>query len=389
MKKIPYATQFIDSSDVNAVEKVLQSGFLTQGPEVAKFEKLLAGFCGVKYAVAVNSGTSALHIACMAAGMKPGDEGITSPITFAASSNAMLFCGARPVFADVHPGTVTIDPAQALKKVTKRTKVIIPVDFAGSPAALAEIYCIARKCGITVIEDAAHSLGATYKSGSSFAKTGSCRHSDMAILSFHAVKHITTGEGGMVLTNNEKLFKLLSMLRTHGITRDPDLMTESQGGWYYEMHALGYNYRITDFQCALGSSQFRKLASFVKKRREIVSQYRDAFSKFEGLGFLEEPAGAKSAHHIFVLRFKEGKFKASRREIFDEYRANGIFVNVHYIPVYLQPYYRKMGYKPGSCPEAEKYYREAITLPLYPAMKNSDVSRVINVTNKIVGKYGK
>jgi len=383
MKVIPYATQSIDKSDSKAIEEALYSEYLTQGPMVELFEKAVAEYCGAKYAVAVNSGTSALHIACLAAGLKKGDEGITSPITFVASANAILYCGAIPRFADVLSDTVCIDPKEIEKQINNRTKVIIPVHFAGHPCDMEEICKIAKKNKIIVIEDAAHALGAEYKG----EKIGSCKYSDMTTLSFHAVKHITTGEGGMVLTNNRRLYELLKKFRSHGITRDPKMYNSDRGAWYYEMSELGYNYRLTDLQCALGISQLKKLPAFLKKRRNTAKKYDNYFYK-TGYGLpLTVRSHVENAYHLYVVRFDRNKFQASRKEIFDEYRKAGIMVNVHYIPVYYQLYYKKLGYKKGICPRAEKYYDETITLPLYPGMSSRDVSRVINVTSKIMEKH--
>ncbi|MDD5618132.1 MAG: UDP-4-amino-4,6-dideoxy-N-acetyl-beta-L-altrosamine transaminase [Candidatus Omnitrophica bacterium] len=385
MNIIPYARQFIDNKDINSVSDCLKSDYLTQGPQVERFEKIIASYCGAKYAVAVNSGTSALHIACLAAGLQKGDEAITSPITFAASSNCILYCGAKPVFADVQEDTINIDPIEIEKAINKKTKALIPVHFAGYPCDLEKIYKIARKYKLLIIEDAAHALGAKYKGN----MIGGCKYSDMAILSFHAVKHITTGEGGMVLTNNKKLYEKLALLRSHGITKSRKSLRRNQGGWYYEMQCLGFNYRLTDIQCSLGISQFKKIDYFLKRRREIVDRYNEAFSKFEELKLLEQNKSSKSSHHLYVLRFALNRFSVSKRRIFDEYRKLGILVNVHYIPVYSHPYYKNLGYKNGICPKAENYYREAITIPLFPKMTNSEIKRTIDVTRIIIKKLKK
>ncbi len=383
MKKIPYAAQFIDDSDVSAVSKALKRDFLTQGPLVNIFEKKIADFCGVKYAVAVNSGTSALHIACLAAGLKKGDEGITSPITFVATANCMLYCGAKTVFADIDPATICIDPKEIEKKISKRTKIIIPVHFAGYPCDMKKIHAIAKEHGLLVIEDACHALGSEYRG----KMIGSCKYSDMTVLSFHAVKHITTGEGGAVLTNNKKYYEKLKILRSHGITRNKNLMNSSDGDWFYEMQDLGFNYRLTDFQCALGISQLNKLGRFVKRRNEIAKMYDSAFFDIQAISsFLVEP-NVKSARHIYVLGFDLSMLNCSRKEIFDEYRERGILVNVHYIPVYKHPYYQKVGGKSNICQRAEAYYRSCITLPLYPKMSEKEVEKVINATRSIVNRH--
>jgi len=385
MKKILYATQSIDSADLKAVKLALRSACLTQGPIVDEFEETVARFCGAGYAVAVNSGTSALHIACMAAGIGGGDEVITSPNTFVASSNSILYCGGKPVFADIMEDNAVIDPSDIERKITKRTRAVIPVDFAGHPADMKEIKELADKHGLIIIEDAAHALGAKYRG----SRVGSGKYADMTILSFHAVKHITTGEGGMVLTNDKKLYQLLRKLRTHGITRDPKMLNRERGDWYYEMSALGYNYRLTDIQCALGISQLKKLPAFLKKRREIVRRYDEFFAKTGYAAPLAAREYVDHAYHLYVIRLKLEDLRVSRRVVFDEYRKAGIMVNVHYIPVYSQPYYRNLGFRKGICPGAEKYYDEALTLPLHPGLSKTDIDRVISVTGKIFDKYGK
>jgi perosamine synthetase len=386
MKKIPYATQSIDERDISAVVKALESHYLTQGPAVDRFEEMIAGYVGARYAVAVNSGTSALHMACLAAGLKKGDEGITSPITFAASANSMVYCGAKPVFADIFPDTVCIDPREVERKLSARTRAIIPVHYAGHPCDMHEIRKIARKSKAIVIEDACHALGASYK-GSAI---GSCKYSDMTVLSFHAVKHITTGEGGMVLTNNRDLFTKLVLLRTHGITKDAGLLKKKgEGGWYYEMQTIGFNYRLTDIQCSLGISQLKSLGNFLGRRDEIVRAYNDAFSGLDGISLIAERPYARSSNHLYVIRLDSARLRVPRKTVFQEFRDNGILVNVHYIPVYYHPYYERMGYRKGLCPEAEKFYSEAITLPLYPKMLDKDVRRVIDTTRTIIDKYRK
>ena len=376
MRPIPYARQSISPDDTRAVEAVLKSDYLTQGPKVEEFEERLARYCGAKYAVALNSGTSALHSACFVAGIKAGDEVITSPISFAASSNCILYCGGIPKFADILEDTVTIDPAEIKKNIIETTKAIIPVDFAGHPAELEEIKKIAAEYNLIVIEDAAHALGSEYKG----KRTGSCEYSEMTILSFHAVKHITTGEGGMVLTNRKDLYDKLVMFRSHGITRNNRmLINKNKSRWFYEMQALGFNYRITDIQCALGMSQMDRLDSFVKRRREIAGLYKDGFSDMKDIICLSEREYAASSWHIFPIRVK-----GDRDTVFDRLQSKGIRSNVHYIPIYLHPYYKKLGYRKGLCPKAEKYFKETLTLPLYPGMSDPEVKRVIMVTKDIL-----
>jgi len=377
-KFIPYARQWINDSDIKTVVKTLKSDWLTQGPKIAEFEKAIAAYTGVKYAVAVSSGTAALHAACFAAGIKEGDEVITSAISFAASANCVLYCGGKPVFADIQQDTWNIDPREIEKKITRKTKAIIPVDFAGQPADLDEINKIARRHKLVVIEDAAHALGAEYKG----KRIGGL--SDLTILSFHPVKHITTGEGGMVLTNNKDYYQKLLMFRTHGITREEDLLTKNKGHWYYEMQHLGYNYRLTDLQCALGISQLKRLDKFLVRRRTIAKQYNKVFKNIEEITIPYEKLGVKSAWHLYIIRLNLDKVKVTRREIFERLRQKKIGVNVHYIPVYYHPYYQRLNYQKGICPQAEKYYEEAITLPLYPKMTRSDVRYVIKTVENVV-----
>ena len=378
MKTIPYSHQSIDAGDIRAVVKVLKSGWITQGPAIKSFEDALCRYTGAKYAVCVSNGTAALHLACLAAGLKSGDEVITSPITFAASANCALYCGAKPVFADIQPQTLNIDPEEIKKKINRKTKIVIPVHFAGYPCDLEGIHKIAKKHRLIVIEDAAHALGAEYKK----EKIGSCRYSDMAIFSFHPVKSITTGEGGAVMTNNKKFYQRLLMLRTHGITKD-NLIYGSQGGWYYEMRDLGFNYRITDIQAALGVSQLKKIDKFISRRRKIAGIYNQAFGNNPCFDIPVEGKGIISAYHLYPIRLK-GEFAGKRKEAFGRLKEKGLGVQVHYIPVYLQPYYRKnLSYKPGICPNAEDYYRRAVSLPLYPGMFDSQVKQVIRKVKEV------
>ena len=376
MKKIPYATQWIDDHDIQAVVDALRTDWLTQGPKIKEFEERVAQYCGAKYAVAVNSGTAALHLSCLAAGIGSNDEVITSPITFVASANCVLYCGGKPVFADVLADTINIDPNEIEKKITSKTKAIIPVHFAGHSCDMEEIKTIAKKNNLIIIEDAAHALGSEYKG----AKIGSCSFSDMTTLSFHAVKHITTGEGGVVLTNNREYYERLQLLRAHGIIKDSTkLKNDGESPWYYEMQELGFNYRITDFQCALGRSQLTKLDGFVKQRREIVEKYNDAFRDIDGIIVPVEKKFVRSSWHLYVIRVRR-----DRKRIFEALRKKGLGVNVHYIPVYWQPYYHKLGYHKGECPKGENYYEQAITLPLFPRMTNKEIDYVIKTVKSVV-----
>ena len=382
-KFLSYGHQWIDDKDINAVVNVLKSNWITQGPKIREFEEAVAEFVGAKYAVALSSGTGALHAACFAAAISPGDKVITTPITFAASSNCIIYLRGKPVFADIKEDTYNIEPQEIERKITNKTKAIIAVDFAGQPADLDEIYEIAREYNLMVIEDASHALGAEYKG----KKVGSL--SDLTVFSFHPVKHITTGEGGIVTTNNKGFYEKLLMFRTHGITKNKVKLIKNEGSWYYEMQELGYNYRITDFQCALGISQLKKLDKFIKRRREIVRRYNEAFKNIEEIIIPYEKPEIKSAWHIYVIRLKLDKLKATRKEIFEALRAENIGVHVHYIPVYYHPYYQKLDYQKGLCPKAEKYYEEAITLPLFPKMSDKDVNDVIETVKRVITYYRK
>lgn len=373
MRNIPYGRQSINGRDIREVVKVLKSDWLTQGPKIKEFEDALCRYTGAKYAVVVSSGTAALHIACLAAGLKKGDEGITSPITFAASANCILYCQAKPVFADIQEDTVNIDPEEIKKKITRNTKAIIPVHFAGHPCDMQEIHHIAQKHKLIVIEDACHALGAEYKG----SKIGSCKYSDMTVFSFHPVKSITAGEGGAVLTNRRDFYEKLLMLRTHGITKDKTkLANKNAGGWYYEMQELGFNYRITDFQCALGVSQLRRLDEFIKRRRFIISIYNKGFSGMQEIVLPHERKYVKSAWHIYCIRVRKPE---ERRRVFDELLKSGIGVNVHYIPIYRQSYYKKQfGLSGKDYSAAERYYLASITLPLFPEMTKGDIGKVLS-----------
>ena len=373
MKTIPYGHQFLDGADIKAVVKVLKSDWLTQGPTIKKFEEALCRYTGAKYAVAVSNGTAALHIACLTAGIKHGDEVITSPITFLASANCVVYCGGKVVFADIREDTINIDPQEIKKKINQRTKAIISVHFAGHPYDVEEIYQIARQHKLMVIEDACHALGAQYNINGRWFKVGCCQHSDMAVLSFHPVKAITTGEGGAVLTNQKDLYEKLLALRNHGMVRDA-----SKGLWYYEMRAPGYNYRITDIQCALGLSQLKKLNRFISSRRKIARYYQKSFSRSPYLKVPMEQTKCKSAWHIYVLCLQLNRLKKTRRQIFEELRRKGIGVQVHYIPVHLQPFYReKFGYRKGDFSKAEAYYDGALTIPLFPQLSGYQYKYII------------
>lgn len=370
---IPYGRQCIEEDDIEAVVEVLRSDYVTTGPAVAEFEKSVAEYTGAKYAVAVSNGTAALHVACLAAGIKEGDEVITTPITFAASSNCVLYCGAKPVFADIEPDTYNIDPAKIEEKITSKTKAIIAVHFTGQPCKMDEINEIAKKHNLIVIEDAAHGLGADYKG----KKVGSI--SDMTTFSFHPVKHITTGEGGMVTTNSKELYDRIILFRSHGITRNERFLEKNEGGWYYEQLDLGYNYRITDIQCALGISQMKKLDRFVERRREIAKRYNEAFSDVKGIQIPKQEADCHNSWHLYVIQVLD----KDRKEVFDTLRSKNIGVNVHYIPVYKHPYYQKNGYERVCCKNAEQYYANAISIPMYPLLSKEEQEYVIETIKEV------
>ena len=380
-KYIPYGRQSITESDIQSVIKALKCDFITQGPRVKEFEKHLCDYTGAKYAVAVSSGTAALHLACLSAGIGRGDEVITSPLTFLASSNCVLYCGGKVAFADIDSQAANIMPSEIKKNITKKTKAIIPVHFAGHPCELDQIRRIGKKNNLIIIEDAAHALGAEYKG----SKIGSCKYSDMTTFSFHPLKHITTGEGGAILTNRKDLYEKLLMLRSHGITKDK-FVNKSSGEWYHEMQMLGFNYRITDIQCALGMSQMKKLDKFVQRRRRIAELYKKAFGDNLYFDIPVEKDYVFSSYHLYPIRLKD-KYKSKRKNIFSDLRKNGLGVQVHYIPVYLQPYYQHLEYKKGLCPEGETFYEREISIPLYPLMKKTDIEYVIKNIFKVFKKY--
>ena len=359
MKKYPYGRQSIQQDDIDAVVKALTSDFITCGPRVSDFENTICQYTGAKYCIAVSNGTVALHLTMLALGITSGDEVITSPITFLASANCAKFCGADVVFADIETDTANISVAEIEKKITSKTKAIIPVHFAGQSCDMEKICDIAKRHNIAVIEDAAHAIGSDYKD----VKVGSCKYSNMTIFSFHPVKTITTAEGGAITTNDENLYKKLLAYRAHGMHKDGDMLTD----WRYEMRELGYNYRITDVQCALGLSQMRKLDSFKKRRRQIV----DFYNKNLGLPHLVEKDFSNACFHLYPI------FVENRKEFFHKAREVGLMLQVHYIPVYQQPYYAQFGYNPEDYPNAEEYYKHCISLPLYPDLTDEDLYEIV------------
>lgn len=382
--KINYGHQYIDEADIQAVVDVLRSDYLTCGPKITELEQKLCNITGAKYAVVCCNGTAALHIACMAAGISEGDEVITTPITFAASANCALYCGAHPVFADINPETYNIDPDSVAKCVTEKSKAVVAVDYTGQSVELDAIMQLCRDKNMILIEDGAHVIGTKYKG----RPNGSI--ADMTSFSFHPVKTVTGGEGGAVLTNNEEYYQKLLLYRAHGITREESFLENpSDGPWYYEQIALGYNYRMTDMQAALIISQLDKLEIFSKRRKEIVARYNEAFSKISCIVVQKEIAESDTTRHLYILRLKPEKLSIDRRKFFEALAAENVCCNVHYIPTYYFPYYEKLGYKKGICPNAEKLYEEIISLPLYFAMTDEDVESVIAAVRKIATYYSK
>lgn len=372
--------QVIDQADLDAVGAVLRSDFLTCGPVTEEFERGLEAVTGASHVTAVANGTAALHVACLAAGIDEGDEVIVSPITFAASANCVLYCGGTPVFADIDPATWNVSPQSIREKITPKTKAVIAVDFGGVPVDCDAIREICDEHGLLFIEDAAHSLGSRYHG----RPVGSV--ADITTLSFHPVKTVTTAEGGAVCTDDLGLAQRVALFAKHGITRDKALMRDSdEGGWHYEQLVLGYNYRISDLQAALGVSQLSRLAEFARTRQEIVAFYNEAFSAVPHVSFQFDRTPSETVRHLYCLRFDVDALHTTRRFVYDALRAEGIGVNVHYLPVYRLPYYQDLGYDKDCCPEANAYYREAVTLPLHAGMSLADAQDVVDAVKKVVG----
>lgn len=381
---LPYARQWIDERDVEAVVAVLKGDFLTTGPLIPELESKMAKTVGARHAVAFSNGTAALHAACYAAGIGQGDEVITTPMTFAASANCILYQSGTPVFADIDERTYNLDPVEVEKRVTDRTKAIIAVDFTGQPARLAELRRLAERRGLVLIEDAAHALGASYRG----SKVGSV--SDMTMFSLHPVKHVTAGEGGVITTDSDDYWRKLVDFRSHGIVRETSrLEHESPGAWYYEMQSLGYNYRMTDFQAALAVSQLDKLDYFVERRREIADRYNEALCDLEEVVLPYQDGDGESSWHLYVVQLNLDRLNAGRDEVYERLHRENIGANLHYIPVYLHPYYRRLGYERGLCPKAERFYDRVLTLPLFPAMTDRDVEDVIHAFRKVIGECAK
>lgn len=383
--KLYYGRQWIDEDDIQAVVDVLRSDYITCGPKVDEMEHALEAYTGAKYAVAVSNGTAALHCACLAAGIKEGDEVITTPLTFAASANCAVYCGATPVFADIDPDTYNIDPDSIREKITDKTKAVVAVDFTGQAVKNKEIRAICDEFGLVFIEDAAHAIGTKYDG----KQVGSL--ADMTCFSFHPVKTITGGEGGAVTTNNEDYYEALRLVRTHGITHDERFMEGAphEGPWYYEQVRLGYNYRLTDFQAALIVSQMSKLDSFAARRKEIVAMYNKAFEKVPEIIVQKEIPESDTCRHLYIIQLDLEKLSCTRREFFDAMSKENVQCQIHYVPVYWFPFYQHRGYEKGLCPNAEKVYSGIMSIPLYPKLTNQDVRDVIHAVKKVVENYRK
>jgi len=383
-EKINYGRHWIDEDDINAVVATLKGDFLTCGPKIAEMERVLCDYTGAKYAVAISNGTAALHCACLAAGIGSGDEVITTPITFAASANCALYCGAMPVFADINPETYNIDPKSIREHITHKTKAVVVVDFTGQVVEMEEIRKICEEYHLILIEDAAHSLGSKYQG----KQVGTL--ADMTTMSFHPVKTITGGEGGAILTDNEELYRKLLLLRAHGITRDVNEMSvEPEGPWYYEQIMLGYNYRITDIQASLIVSQMKKLDEFVSRRKEIVAAYNEAFAEIPEIIVQKEIPETDTCRHLYIIQLELEKLNCTRREFFDALAAENVQCQIHYVPTYWFPHYQKLGFEKGCCPNAEKLYSRIMSIPLFPKMTDGDVADVIHAVTKVVENYRK
>ncbi|WP_195946412.1 UDP-4-amino-4,6-dideoxy-N-acetyl-beta-L-altrosamine transaminase [Paraclostridium bifermentans] len=379
---LQYGRQYIDDEDIMSVIQALKSDFLTTGPLVEEFERKFADYVGAKYAVAVSNGTAALHIACLAAGLKEGDEGITTPITFAASSNCMLYCGAKPVFCDINLDDYNIDENKIKSYINEKTKVILPVDFTGQCCNIGKIMRIAKENNLIVIQDASHSLGTKYLD----KQIGSI--ADMTTFSLHPVKTITSGEGGVVTTNSLALYEKLKLYKTHGITKSKgNLRNKEHPEWYYEQIYLGYNYRITDLQSALGISQLNKIEKFITKRKQLVNLYNKLLKDIDGVILQKEEYYSNTSRHLYIIRLDLNKFKATRDDIYSALVAENIGVNIHYIPVYKHPYYKEIGYEDIICESAETFYNSSITLPLHVNMNESDIKDVVNALNSVLDYY--
>lgn len=383
---IPYGRQHLDEDDVKAVVETLTSNWLTQGPAIPKFETALADYCGANFGIAVNSATSALHIACLALGVSEGDRVWTSPNSFVASSNCALYCGAKVDFVDIdlYTGNMCVDALRNKLALAESTnalpKVVIPVHFAGQPCDMKEIRALSKQYGFFVIEDASHAVGAKYQG----KFVGSCEFSDICVFSFHPVKIITTMEGGMALTNNSEWAEKMRILRSHGITNDPEKMTEdSHGPWYYQQIALGFNYRMTDVEAALGLSQLKKLPGFLEKRNTLAAHYDERFASKENISPLKQSNNRYSSYHLYVVR-ASGLTRKEHAFVVEQLRDKGVFAHLHYIPIHCQPYYKNLGFNIGDFPNAESYYEQAITLPLFPELTREQIDLIVDTLSRIL-----
>jgi perosamine synthetase len=376
---LPYGKQSIDQDDVDAVVNALTSDYLTQGPTVGQFEDAFKETVGAKFAIAVSNGTAALHLSLLALGIGPGDEVITTPNSFLATANAILYVGATPVFVDIEMCQFGIDTTKIEAAITKNTKAIIPVHFAGFPVNLDQIQQIAKKHHLKVVEDSCHALGASYKE----SLIGSCKYSDCSTFSFHPVKHIATGEGGMITTNSSDVYQKLLMSRTHGVTKDSNLLTQNPGPWYYEMQTLGFNYRMTDIQAALGCSQLKKLNGFVTRRREIAKQYDLAFSGSDLIKPIKEQVHHSCSYHLYVVQIDFERVGKTRSDVMHQLKEKGVGTQVHYIPIVDQPYYKEHVKVNGNFDHCRTYYKQALSLPMFPLMDDGDVETAINVIKEI------
>ncbi|MDB4210949.1 UDP-4-amino-4,6-dideoxy-N-acetyl-beta-L-altrosamine transaminase [Ascidiaceihabitans sp.] len=383
---IPYGRQDISQEDIDAVVEVLRSDFLTQGPKVPLFEETVANYCGAHHAVAVNSATSALHIACLALGLGKGDWLWTTPVTFVASSNCALYCGAKVDFVDVDPQSYNLSPQRLEEKLLiaevdgRLPKILVPVHLCGEPCEMEAIYALSKRFGFKIIEDASHAVGGSYQG----RKIGACQYSDITVFSFHPVKIITTAEGGLALTNDPEIAHRMELFRSHGITRDPEFITgPPDGGWYYEQIELGYNYRMTELQAALGVNQFRRIDQFISRRHELADRYDELLADLPLVTPYRSPEGYSSLH-LYVIRLHLDEIEPTHAEVFERLRVSGIGVNLHYIPVHTQPYYREMGFEPGDFPEAEEYYCEALSLPMYPNLSEAQQDKVVSALTQVL-----